>query len=123
MIDNAVTELQDSLDPPKERFDYANGALLQASRLIHDKHPHLIREVYGAKKDVYKKMYEKMTDATMEDANTPDDAKPVTLANHFVIGENLTEDHIQAEIEVLTKAKQILLEDIESKKGEKGDKK
>jgi hypothetical protein len=35
----------------------------------------------------------------------------------------LTEDHVQAEIEVLTKAKQILLEDIESKKGEKGDKK
>ncbi|KAG1146704.1 hypothetical protein G6F37_001089 [Rhizopus arrhizus] len=118
VIDSAVTELQDSLDPPKERFNYANGALLQASRLIHDKYPHLIREVYGAKKDVYKKMYEKMTDATMEDANTPDDAKPVTLANHFVIGENLTEDHVQAEIEVLTKAKQILLEDIESKKGQ-----
>ncbi|RCH81885.1 UDP-glucose-4-epimerase [Rhizopus azygosporus] len=122
VIDKAVAELQDSLDSAKERFNYANGALLQASRLIYDSHPYLIRSVYSAKKDVYKEMYDKITDTNLDEGQTNDESKPVTTTTastaHFIIGEDLTEDHVQAEIEVLTRAKQILLEEAEGKKEE-----
>ncbi|CAO3680245.1 unnamed protein product [Rhizopus microsporus] len=122
VIDKAVAELQDSLDSTKERFDYANGALLHASRLIYDSHPYLIRSVYSAKKDVYKEMYDKITDTNLDEGQTNDESKPVTTTTastaHFIIGEDLTEDHVQAEIEVLTRAKQILLEEAEGKKEE-----
>ncbi|KAI9247064.1 THO complex subunit 1 transcription elongation factor-domain-containing protein [Sporodiniella umbellata] len=124
VINNAIAELQDSLDPPKERFNYANGVLLQASRLLYDSHPHLICKVYRAKKDIYKEMYEKNMDASTEDSSTADDTKPAALSApaSFTIGENLTEDHVQAEIEVLVKIKQILSEETEPK-DEQGEKK
>lgn len=124
VIDSAVAELQDSLEPSKERFTYANGVLLQAARLMYNAHPHLIRKVYGAKKDIYKEMNEKVADTIMEDTNTTEDAKPTVSAtpSNFAVGQNLTEDHVQAEIEVLSKVKQILLEEMEPK-DEQGEKK
>jgi hypothetical protein len=110
VIDSAIAELDDSMDPPQQRFDYANGALLQASRLIYQKYPSLIRQVYMGKKESYKDMHDKLND-DKEDEEMIDDSK-TTSDPDFIVGEIITEDHVQAEIEVLTKAKEILVEEI-----------
>jgi hypothetical protein len=110
VIDSAIAELDDSMDPPQQRFDYANGALLQASRFIYQKYPSLIRQVYMGKKESYKDMHDKLND-DKEDEEMIDDSK-TTSDPDFIVGEIITEDHVQAEIEVLTKAKEILVEEI-----------
>lgn len=99
------------MDPSQQRFDYANGALLQASRLIYAKYPSLIRQVYMSKKESYKDMHDKLNDDN-EDEQMADDSKPAPKVPDFIVGETITEDFVQAEIEVLTKAKEILLEEI-----------
>jgi hypothetical protein len=95
------------MDPPQQRFDYANGALLQASRLIYQKYPSLIRQVYMGKKESYKDMHDKLNDDKEDEEMTDGIETP-----DFIVGEAITEDHVQAEIEVLTKAKEILVEEL-----------
>ncbi|KAI8989436.1 THO complex subunit 1 transcription elongation factor-domain-containing protein [Pilobolus umbonatus] len=91
VIDNAVSELQDSLDSPQDRFNYANGALLQASRIIYRNQPYLIRQVYSAKRDVYKSMQEDKMKVDEPGEDTTDNK--VSDANEFVVGKKVTEEH------------------------------
>lgn len=104
VIDSALAELDDSLDPSQERFNYANGALLHASRLVYQNHPSVIRKVYAAKKEIYKEMHDKMNTETEDEENK----SPVA---DFVVGEVITEDHVHAEMGVLKKARDILIEE------------
>ncbi|KAI7906379.1 THO complex subunit 1 transcription elongation factor-domain-containing protein [Cokeromyces recurvatus] len=91
VIDKSITELDDSLEPSQERFNYASGATLQATRLMYIKRPTFIRHIYTVKKEVYKEMREKLNeDAEMEEKG--EDKKTSTTSN-FVIGAEKTEDH------------------------------
>ncbi|KAI8991913.1 THO complex subunit 1 transcription elongation factor-domain-containing protein [Mycotypha africana] len=102
VIDKALAELDDSLDPSKERFNYANGALLHAARLTYPRHPTLIRQIYNAKKEVYKGLYSKLQEEVKqqeeqrEEGEATDDQKlPVSSLSDFMVGndEAITEDH------------------------------
>lgn len=110
MITKATAELEDSLDSSKERFDYANGALLQASRLLYRDHALLICKVYGAKKEIYKEMRSRLNEPSspMSVDEPPKTAMEQVL--DFTVGNTITEDHVQAEMQVLTKAKNIIID-------------
>ncbi|KAI9273898.1 THO complex subunit 1 transcription elongation factor-domain-containing protein [Helicostylum pulchrum] len=110
VIGKAMNELDDSLDPSKERFDYANGALLQASRLMYRDHASLIYKVYGAKKEIYKEMRSRLNEPSspMSVDEPPKSAAEQVI--EFTIGDTISEDHVQAEIQVLTKAKNIIID-------------
>lgn len=114
VIDGALMELDDSLDPPQDRFNYANGVLLQASRIVYESHPSLIRLVYAAKKDSYKEMHERLNEAK-EAGEEEDESTNKPSMPDFVVGEKITEDHVQAEIATLKKAREILTEEITNK--------
>lgn len=114
IIDSSLMELDDSLDPPQDRFNYANGALLQASRIVYEDHPTLIRSFYAAKKDSYKQMNEKLYE-TNENGEEDDDSANKPVIPDFIVGDKITEDHVQAEIGTLTKAREILIEETTNK--------
>lgn len=122
MIDSSLMELDDSLDPPQDRFNYANGALLQTSRIVYESHPSLIRLFYAAKKDSYKEMNERLNE-TNENGGEQDDDDSATkpAIPDFIVGDKITEDHVQAEIGTLTKARDILIEETTNKDAEMKD--
>lgn len=68
----------------------------------------MIRKVYAAKKEIYKEMHDKQNEA---DNTNEEEGKAPVVQYDFVVGEEITEDHVQAEIDVLRKAKSILIEE------------
>ncbi|KAI8375418.1 THO complex subunit 1 transcription elongation factor-domain-containing protein [Choanephora cucurbitarum] len=111
IIDKSIAELDDSLESSKERFDFANGALLQSVRLMYQKHPLLIRNVYNRKKEVYKEMHEKRHEAKENDTMA-DDSKPATPAPDFIVGEEVDEDYVESEKKVLMMARELITNEL-----------
>ncbi|KAI8371467.1 THO complex subunit 1 transcription elongation factor-domain-containing protein [Radiomyces spectabilis] len=103
VIDRAIAALDDSLDPPRERFNLANGALFQSTRLLFRTHAYLIPKVYVAKKEIYKALRE--SEKTSENEDKPEEA---TVK---VVSQEITEDQVQAEIKVLQSTRQIILDE------------
>lgn len=107
-------ELDDSLDPPQDRFNFANGVLLQASRIVYEHYPSLIRLFYAAKKECYKEMHEQLNEAKEAGEEEDEPANKPSMPD-FIVGEKITEDHVQAEISTLKKAREILTEEMANK--------
>lgn len=88
------------LDQEPLRFQYANGAYLQVCRLIYREHPHILHEVYEAKKKVYKEMRARLKEQPTTEGNKTTDV------TDFPVNEDITNDHVEAELEALRKAKE-----------------
>ncbi|OAD04874.1 hypothetical protein MUCCIDRAFT_79967 [Mucor lusitanicus CBS 277.49] len=114
IIDSSLMELDDSLDPPQDRFNFANGVLLQASRIVYEHYPSLIRLFYAAKKECYKEMHEQLNEAKEAGEEEDEPANKPSMPD-FIVGEKITEDHVQAEISTLKKAREILTEEMANK--------
>ncbi|OAD71160.1 hypothetical protein PHYBLDRAFT_182152 [Phycomyces blakesleeanus NRRL 1555(-)] len=91
----------------EERFDLANGALFQATRLMCRSHAYLIPKVYQSKKEVYKVLWESNMNI---DEKPGTDAKPTGPERGT--GEPVTARHVEAEIQVLQNAKEILSKEL-----------
>jgi hypothetical protein len=110
-IDKSLDHLYDSMQAPEIRFDYANGAFLQASRLIYHDHPTVLRQAYAAKKEVYRDMRASLNEPdTPNSSNEQQKSKQPTLLD-FATNEQMTNDHVEAEIEALKRAKALIIEE------------
>ncbi|KAI7866747.1 THO complex subunit 1 transcription elongation factor-domain-containing protein [Spinellus fusiger] len=139
VLDQALEELETHSDDASaiERFNLANGALFQVTRLMSRTHAYLLPKVYLSKKEIYKSFWESstpggggtpavavavaatnttnttnITNTTTTTTNTTTgegermiEDKPVT---ERVIGEPVTERHVEAEIQVLKSTKEII---------------
>lgn len=73
-------------------------------------HALLICKLYSAKKDIYKEMRSRLNEPS---SPMSIDEPPKTSAEQvldFTVGNIITEDHVQAEMQVLAKAKNIIID-------------
>lgn len=115
VINQSLEDLDDSLDTSQIRFDMANGALLQSTRLLYKNHPPLVRQVYASKKEVYRDMRERAKqdeDEPTSPTSTEEQSKssqPALL--DFKVNDTITEDHVQAEIETLKRSQKLIIDE------------
>lgn len=73
-------------------------------------HASLIYKVYSAKKEVYKDMRARLNEPSSP-MSVDEPAKPSSeQILEFTVGDTMTEDHVQAEIQVLARAKNIIVD-------------
>ncbi|KAI9499738.1 THO complex subunit 1 transcription elongation factor-domain-containing protein [Zychaea mexicana] len=100
-----------------ERFDIANGALFQATRLLFRSHAVLIPKVYNIKKEVYKALKEAKkegdangeTTTTTTTAERPSAAAAAAAIKTSVSVDQKDERHLEAEITVLRKTRGLIV--------------
>ncbi|CAO3644847.1 unnamed protein product [Cunninghamella blakesleeana] len=102
----------------EERFNIANGALFQATRILYRSHAALIPKVYHIKKTFFNAMYQNES-TDQEDGMDEDDGdsiekgaieeKPAKVTSP--VSEIINEKRVETEIKVLEECKRFLMED------------
>lgn len=98
VIDTALAEVK-AADSIQEKYNIANGALFHATRMMLNQCPVLVPKLYSAKREAWKAIKEKPT----TEANGTSTGTATGAA-----GDHATQAHVDVEVQVLEKARQLI---------------
>ena len=101
VIDATLSKIENENDISiMEKFDLANGALFQATRLLFKSQASLIPKIYNIKKEIYK---------GLKDPSKKDEEGSESQSKMSISVDEKTEQHLEAEIKVLKTARGLIL--------------
>ncbi|KAI8092828.1 THO complex subunit 1 transcription elongation factor-domain-containing protein [Halteromyces radiatus] len=119
IIDQSLKILDREKDATvEERYNIANGALFQVTRLMFRTHASLIPKVYDMKRTYFNELVSPGSSASSMSSSTPP-IKPLKTSSTTVnssgilseSGDAITEKHVEMEVKVLKEVKKLIVEE------------